>query len=689
LYILELVRGLFEAGAVTRVPGGGWATPYDDSTRDYAELPIPPNLRETVLGRVSRLGQRTRRLLECASLAGERFSGAWLAGIEPDEFARLDALEAACRAELLEPDPLGFRFRHELLRRALDESQSPERRRAMHNALASQLEVSGAAPERIADHLERAGRAFEAVPYLERAAESAEGVYAYREALAHVERALESVRDAEHHWRLEKQRVTLLRQLTDLEAYRDGLDRLERLAEAQGQPDWRAQAYLQRGMYYLWRGQSFEAAQQAQRALELPGLPGPLEAEALYLVGHAQARLGQVSLALEYLSRAFERAQAEGDSIPPSLMGSIENGLTGAYLYLGDYERALESNARANTAFERVGDTFSLFTLSARGWIEMLLGRTEAARQTLECAIVRALEHGHPSAASFAYRYRATLELDQGETRAAERDILEGLNLCRGKNLRLEAQLEGLVARQLWFDGRLGEALEAAHTTIEHALELRVAPLVVELRLILAGFLIELGAFVTAQAELQAAHQIADELGDQGVLRPYQATLDILKARIEFAFNQPERALERLGATTCLENALWNGQIAHSIELARAMALNGDAPGALEHVQALELPPPLEPRALSVQLEAHLVLGDVPEDVLERALATLEIERAAPTDRLGLMVNLVRALEHLGRDARAVRALARATLDSLASSLEPDPGSRAGLLERFQGLLDG
>ncbi len=687
LYILELVRGLFEAGAVTRVPGGGWATPFDDSTRDYAELPIPPNLRETVLGRVARLGPRTRRLLECASLAGERFSGAWLAALEPDEFARLDALEAACHAGLLEPDPSGFRFRHELLRRALDESQGPERRRAMHNALAQQLEATQAAPERIADHLERAGRDQDARPHLERAAENAERVYAYREALAYVERALESVRDEGQRWKLEMQRVSLLRQLTDLDAYRDGLDRLERLAEIINETNQRAQAYLQRGMFHLWRGQSSEAAVQARRTLELPGLSGPLEAEALYLFGHAHVRLGHVSLALDYLSRALERAQT-APGVTLELLGSIENGLTGAYLYLGEYERALECNARAHAAFERVGDVFALFSLSARGWIETLLGRTEAARRTLGHAIHRAHDHDHPSAASFAYRYRASLELGQGEARASERDILEGLRLCRGKNLRLEAQLEGLVARRLWFDGQISEALEASRTALDHALELRVAPLVVELRLILAGFLIELGAFGAAQAELQAAHQIADELGDRGVLRPHRATLDVLKSQIELGADQPERALERLRITPHLENAPWNEQIAHAIELARAMAFTGDAPGALERVRAFEPPPPLAPRALSVQLEAHIKLGEVPENVLERALNTLETERAAPTDRLELMVHVIHALEYLERDASAVRVLAHGTLESLASSLEHHPELRLGLLERFWQVLN-
>ena len=371
------------------------------------------------------------------------------------------------------------------------------------------------------------------------------------------------------------------------------------------------------------------------------------------------------------------------------LLGLIENGLTGAYLSLGEYGRALEHNLRAHAAFERVGDAYSLFTLSARGWIEWLFGHTEAARRTLGDAIARALEHGHPSAASFAYRYRATLELGQGDSRAAVMDIEEGLRLCQGKNLRLEAQLHGLDARRLWFDGRLSEALEVAGTAFGQALGLGVAPLAVELRLTLAGFLIDLGAFPEARTELESARRIGTELDDDGVLRPYWATLDTFAARIELALGQPGRALERLRATPCLQNTPFADRTAHAIELARTMVCTKDAPGALERLRALKPTPPLAPRALGAKLEAHLALGEIPDQVLGDALATLELERAAPTDRLELMASLIHALEHSGHDASAVIALGRTTLASLAGSLERHPELHASLLERFRDALDG
>ncbi len=683
LYILELVRGLFEAGAVTRVLGGGWATPYDDSTRDYAELPIPPNLRETVLGRVARLGQRTRRLLEAASLAGERFSGAWLAGIEPDEFARLDALEAACHAGLLEPDPSGFRFRHELLRRALDESQSPERRRVMHNALASQLEATQAAPERIADHLERAGRGENAVPHLERAAENAFRVYAYRESLEYTDRALEHAHDDAGRWTLEQRRVTLLRLMTDVDAYRESLDRLEQLSERLNDPNRRAEAYFARGMFHLYRGQSLEAAAQAARILALPDLGDPMRVNALYVDGHAQIRLGGVTQAVERFSRALElrRKIEDADELEPIV--EIENGLTIAHIARGECRQALDVNERVVIALEGTDHLTLVYAFNLRGWIETMLGRFEPAQQAFEHSMMLARARNDANALSFAHCRRATLYLALGESQGAHDDIFEGLRLSAGKNLRLEAIFTGLHAAALRLEGRLGEALRAMQDALGRLRALNMVPVSAEVRLALGGLLVECGDVSAAQIELETVRVLGQTGGDEATLDPYRAALDTLAARIELTLDQPERALERLRATPCLENATFFDRAAHTIELAHAMALTGDAPGALERLQTLEFPPPLEPRALGVQLEAHLMLGEVPENVLERALATLEADHAAPTDRLELMVNVARVLHHLGCDTSAVHVLAHGTLESLAASLEQHPELRVGLLERF------
>ena len=689
LYLLELLRGLLELGTLQAAPEGGWATPFDDSTLDYAELPIPLSLRETVLERVARLGASTQRLLECAALASAPFRSDWLAGIAGDAFARLDALEVACRAGLLEAVAGGFTFRHDLLRRALKESLSPERRRALHSTLADQLEATRAAPERIADHLEQAGRGAAAIPYLERATEAAARVYARREALEYLERMLTFELDDDQRWQLEVKRVGLLRGLTDLEAYRQSLDHLERLALKQGQPDRCARAYLWRGVYHLWHGQPEVVVAQAQRALALPGLSAALEAEGLYLLGHAQSRLGQISLGLQSLKRAVEYAQQASDASAQELTGSVHNALTGAHQYLGEYEQALVHNARADAAWRQASESLAVFAPGSRGLLEILLGRFEIAHRTLDDVIARATQHDHFSAASFAYRNRALLMLTRGDGRAAANDITQSLHLCQGKNLRLEAQLGGLDAGRCWLEGQLGSALGAMQDALRRIEELRFAPLIAEMRVTLAGFLTELGASEAATAELEGLRQFAAKLGDDGVLRPYWAAMETVLARIEFSRGLPGQALERLRATPHLANASFVDRAAHALELAQAMTRCGAAVQALEDLETVQVVPPLEPRYLSVQLEAHRMIGQVPAALLERASQTLKLDCAAPTERLELAMQLMQALTMSDRDLREIRPWSRITLDALALSLESHPELRTGLLARFAPLLEG
>jgi tetratricopeptide (TPR) repeat protein len=627
-------------------------------------------------------------LLECAALAGAPFHSDWLGAIEADAFARLDTLEAACRAGLLEAVAGGFTFRHDLLRRALEQSLSLERRRALHGSLADRLQSVGASPERIADHLERAGGGVAAIPHLERAADAASRVYARREALAYVERILKFELDAEQRWPLEVKRVGLLRDLTDLYAYRASLDRLERLAQVLGQPDRRAQAHLWRGVYHLWHGQPEAVVAQAQQALALPDLGDALEAEGLYLLGYARARLGQVRLGLDCLERAAECARRDAQGRPEERIGMIENALSGAYQYLGEYGRALEHNARAEGVWRQVSESLAVFSLGSRGLLELLLGRFGAARETLENVIPLALGHGHLSAASFAYRNRASLLLVQGQGRAAALDIQESLRLCRGKNLRLEAQLTGLQARRNWFEGQLGAALDALSDGSARAEKLRVAPLIAELRVTLAGFLAELGQDIAAKAELEALRQLAVELGDDGVLRPYSAIMDVILARNELRRGNPDRAAERLRATPHLENAPFVDRATHALELARAMTRSGEALGALEKLQSLQVVPPLEPLLVSVRLEAHAKIGQIPAASLERALDVFTLDCAAPTERLELTLHLAPALAGRSRELSEVLAWSRATLEALALSLESHPELRLGLLERFAPLLD-
>ena len=86
-----------------------------------AELPVPKNVRETVLARVKQLGEQPRRLLEAACLAGDGFQLEHLqSALALNEWESLEALEKTLDARLLESSGDGYRFAHDLIRQALD-----------------------------------------------------------------------------------------------------------------------------------------------------------------------------------------------------------------------------------------------------------------------------------------------------------------------------------------------------------------------------------------------------------------------------------------------------------------------------------------------------------------------------------------------------------------------------------------
>ena len=189
-FLLETLRHLFEQGLL--VAGeGGWSTPFDEHTEDYAELPVPPSVRAAVLARVRALGVPMQRLLEIASLCSGGIDSRVLAGASgADEEAVVAALEHAQAAQLVGEGQRRWRFAHDLVRQSLAQGLSTARRRLLHERLAAQFERMVAAPALIAAHWESAERSLDAVPWRIAAAESAVRLHALADALAHYGQAL-------------------------------------------------------------------------------------------------------------------------------------------------------------------------------------------------------------------------------------------------------------------------------------------------------------------------------------------------------------------------------------------------------------------------------------------------------------------------------------------------------------------
>jgi DNA-binding CsgD family transcriptional regulator len=192
----ELWRTLVETGAV-ELAGGAVRL-----TRPLDEVVAPEGVREVVTLRLARLQPETRELLELAAVAGPEFELALLRRAAPRPLERLDVLEPAESAGLIEPVPsrrLRHRFTHELVRRALYDRLGSIRRAELHLRVAEALEGPGRprsarALSELAYHFTAAaalGRRERAVEYNLAAAAAATAGLAADEAVARLRTALE------------------------------------------------------------------------------------------------------------------------------------------------------------------------------------------------------------------------------------------------------------------------------------------------------------------------------------------------------------------------------------------------------------------------------------------------------------------------------------------------------------------
>jgi DNA-binding CsgD family transcriptional regulator/tetratricopeptide (TPR) repeat protein len=194
--VCELWRALVEtrlvevAGATIRL------------TRPLTELGTPESVREVVSQRLSRLSPRTTDVLELTATAGAEFGLEVIRrATDLGEAELLGVLDEAVRSGMIEELPsrrLGYRFTHELVRRALYDRLSGVRRAELHLRIGEALErAEGRTGRDLADlahHFAAAaplGGAGRGVDYNLLAARAATAALAFEEAAARLRTALE------------------------------------------------------------------------------------------------------------------------------------------------------------------------------------------------------------------------------------------------------------------------------------------------------------------------------------------------------------------------------------------------------------------------------------------------------------------------------------------------------------------
>ena len=186
----QAVASLGAANGVYTATGGNPFLVTELLAYDDGELPA--TVASAIAGRLARLNDRSREVVDIVSVVPGRFPVPLLDLVLPEWMAGADEPE---RRRLLEVSPRHVQFRHELARQAALASLSATARRRLHARVLEALLVTGSDPAEIVHHAERAGNAEVVRAHALRAARRASAVESRREAYAHYRRMLDFVDD--------------------------------------------------------------------------------------------------------------------------------------------------------------------------------------------------------------------------------------------------------------------------------------------------------------------------------------------------------------------------------------------------------------------------------------------------------------------------------------------------------------
>src|SRR5215472_2752381 len=299
-----------DAAELHRVTGGN---PFFVTEILEAGWPaVPPTVRDTVAARLTRSGPVARQVIEAAALIGARVDQSLLSSVLPDTAPVDESLTSG----ILVADDGQLRFRHELVRMAVEAGIAPRRKAELHGLVLAALEVRGKAdPALLAHHAEGAGDAKAVQRHAPDAARLASALGAHREAAAQFERALRFSADSDAatlaalHEGVAGEYSLLDRWEETEEALRAALVRRRELGDERGVS--RNLQMLSRTLWRLCRGdESFAAAHEAVLVLEdLP--PGRELASAYLELGDALWATGRAE-GLELIEKARDLGESLG-----------------------------------------------------------------------------------------------------------------------------------------------------------------------------------------------------------------------------------------------------------------------------------------------------------------------------------------------------------------------------------------
>jgi len=383
---------------------------------------IPATVRDAVLARVARLPPAARELAELVSVVPGRTEH-WL--LDEAAAPQASTIDSCLAIGMLRHDDGSLAFRHELARRALEDSLSPLHQQSLHSRVLAVLAARPAiATARLAHHAAGARRAQDVLRFAPAAAAQAATVGAHREAVSHYVMALRHAQDASP-----QDRVRLQERLS-YECYLTG--RCEAAIEAQRSvlEYWRAaQDRLKEGDALCWlsrlawyAGRSDEARRYGIDAVcRLESLPPGAELAMAYCaLAELAMEAHEAEPGAEWAQRAIALAGrcANNRILSDALttLGTIRliGGDTSGWT---DLDRGLKL-ALADGSHEQVASAYTnlaAMAVSRRQYSE--------ASRYFGAGLAYCEERDLDFSRDYLLAYRGRMRFEQGEWHAASEDL--------------------------------------------------------------------------------------------------------------------------------------------------------------------------------------------------------------------------------------------------------------------------
>lgn len=438
---------------------------------------VPDTVALSVAARANTLDAATRAVLDAGAVIGRSFGVDMLRAVTATSADELDtALEGLVDSHLVVPTDELFVFRHALICDVIYAEVPPNRKRALHAAVASAAELAGLSDSYISDHYEKARDAANAYRHALAGAGYAVRVSAHREAAELFRRA---VRTAPADLPALERAVLDANLAVELAAVDDNEGAAAGLASA-----------IER-----YRAAGDESAAAAL----VPGLMSARHLLGVDLVGRA-------GLAHEALSRLgaddSERAMAA--------RARLYAALAAAHMLDRSLDEALDYGARAVTML--AGRSSRADIDSTVGSVLVFAGRGHEGWPMLEAAIASSAAAGLEAETARGYRMLGSCASVLVEYDRADRWIAEGLDYAarteRWNDLHYLAAHAGHV---LWARGHYADAEKRAQAALAEGrgITTRITALVV-----LGYVALAQDRFDAARGHLEEALALAEPMAE-------------------------------------------------------------------------------------------------------------------------------------------------------------------------------